>query len=181
MNYYGYTFITDSDLAHHGILGQKWGIRRFQNKDGSLTNKGKSRYSKGKEIASEHSKLEDKEYQRLLSTDKRYKKAEKEANRLQEKYGLDADDGGGGDSTRWSEETLRRAGDRYWSLSEDMAALDDEFSEKAYKYADEKILKKYGDVGVSDMKYYQGVNSGIAATAFVASLGAILWLSKKMP
>ena len=36
MNYYGYTFISDSDLAHHGIKGQKWGIRRFQNKDGSL-------------------------------------------------------------------------------------------------------------------------------------------------
>lgn len=31
-------------LAHHGILGQKWGIRRFQNKDGSLTNEGKKRY-----------------------------------------------------------------------------------------------------------------------------------------
>lgn len=31
-------------LAHHGILGQKWGVRRFQNKDGSLTPKGKKRY-----------------------------------------------------------------------------------------------------------------------------------------
>ena len=34
-------------LAHHGILGQKWGVRRFQNKDGSLTAKGRSRYSDG--------------------------------------------------------------------------------------------------------------------------------------
>lgn len=33
------------DLAHHGILGQKWGVRRYQNKDGSLTNAGKERYS----------------------------------------------------------------------------------------------------------------------------------------
>lgn len=31
-------------LAHHGILGQKWGVRRFQNKDGSLTSAGKKRY-----------------------------------------------------------------------------------------------------------------------------------------
>lgn len=32
-------------LAHHGILGQKWGIRRFQNKDGTWTAAGKKRYS----------------------------------------------------------------------------------------------------------------------------------------
>lgn len=31
----------ENELTHHGIKGQKWGIRRFQNKDGSLTNKGK--------------------------------------------------------------------------------------------------------------------------------------------
>ena len=32
-------------LQHHGIKGQKWGIRRFQNKDGSLTPAGKKRQS----------------------------------------------------------------------------------------------------------------------------------------
>lgn len=35
-------------LAHHGILGQKWGVRRFQDKDGRLTAEGKARYSKKK-------------------------------------------------------------------------------------------------------------------------------------
>ena len=33
-------------LAHHGILGQKWGVRRFENPDGSLTQAGKKRYRK---------------------------------------------------------------------------------------------------------------------------------------
>lgn len=32
-------------LAHHGIKGQKWGIRRYQNEDGTLTSAGKARYN----------------------------------------------------------------------------------------------------------------------------------------
>ena len=37
-----------SDLRHHGIKGQKWGVRRFQNSDGSLTAAGRKRYGDGK-------------------------------------------------------------------------------------------------------------------------------------
>lgn len=32
-------------LAHHGIKGQKWGVRRFQNEDGTLTSAGKKHYA----------------------------------------------------------------------------------------------------------------------------------------
>lgn len=32
------------ELYHHGILGQKWGVRRYQNADGSLTAAGKKKY-----------------------------------------------------------------------------------------------------------------------------------------
>lgn len=36
----------DSELYHHGIKGQRWGIRHYQNADGSLTEAGKNRYAK---------------------------------------------------------------------------------------------------------------------------------------
>lgn len=35
-------------LVHHGVLGQKWGVRRYQNKDGSLTPLGKKRLYQSK-------------------------------------------------------------------------------------------------------------------------------------
>lgn len=33
-----------NEIQHHGIKGQRWGVRRFQNKNGTLTAKGKKRY-----------------------------------------------------------------------------------------------------------------------------------------
>ena len=38
-----------SDLRHHGIKGQKWGVRRYQKSDGSLTPIGKLRYGTSKD------------------------------------------------------------------------------------------------------------------------------------
>jgi hypothetical protein len=35
-----------NELKHYGILGMKWGIRRYRNKDGSLTPAGKKRYDR---------------------------------------------------------------------------------------------------------------------------------------
>lgn len=35
-------------LSHHGIKGQKWGVRRFQNYDRTWTNEGKIRYENDK-------------------------------------------------------------------------------------------------------------------------------------
>lgn len=37
-------YTMDEFIAHHGILGQRWGIRRYQNKDGSLTAAGRKHW-----------------------------------------------------------------------------------------------------------------------------------------
>lgn len=47
----------DNHLEHHGIKGQHWGIRRFQNEDGSLTAKGKEHYGVSEDSSSKKSKI----------------------------------------------------------------------------------------------------------------------------
>jgi hypothetical protein len=59
------------ELTHHGILGQKWGVRRYQNADGSLTNVGKKRKGLVQTI-------KDKKKAKMLREAKAKKKAERE-------------------------------------------------------------------------------------------------------
>lgn len=44
IDYISTSALYGSYLAHHGIKGQKWGRRRYQNEDGSLTSEGRARY-----------------------------------------------------------------------------------------------------------------------------------------
>ena len=55
-------------LLHFGILGQKWGVRRFQNKDGTLTPKGRTHYEKREKQLKDHILRETNDVQYLRET-----------------------------------------------------------------------------------------------------------------
>lgn len=75
------------ELYHHGILGQKWGIRRFQNEDGSLTAAGKKRYQEGSSFGSKGREIKAKDAAELKSTIQDYKdRGDKETAKMLTKY-----------------------------------------------------------------------------------------------
>lgn len=57
-------YVKKDELYHFGIFGMKWGVRRYQNKDGSLTEEGKKHYGNYKESQTRQ-KAVNKEYNKL--------------------------------------------------------------------------------------------------------------------
>lgn len=68
--YYQPYWIENTDeLEHFGIKGMKWGIRRYQNPDGTLTEAGKNRLNKYKEKESKRITKRKNDYQRIVDRD----------------------------------------------------------------------------------------------------------------
>ena len=51
-----------NELYHHGVKGQKWGVRRYQNEDGTRTEAGKKRYNYGRVVINGNKSLRDTDY-----------------------------------------------------------------------------------------------------------------------
>lgn len=71
----------ETELYHHGIKGQRWGVRRFQNKDGSLTRLGLKRVDKAQRKAA---KVEQKK----AAKEAKLKKKAEEKDRVKALFGL---------------------------------------------------------------------------------------------
>lgn len=83
---YNYPVLADDELMHFGVLGMKWGVRCYQNKDGSLTKLGEQKYT---EQALAEVK-NDKRYYRQEQSDA-YKKLNAIQNRQYNKAMIEID------------------------------------------------------------------------------------------
>lgn len=117
--------IYSSSLYHHGIKGQHWGERRYQNEDGTLTAAGKERYYKTeyKPAKSEY-KQAKKEYKKARkSYDKAFDKAQKYEDRKYNQIDVDekitAKNNKNWKTAERAEERYSKAIDRYESTKED--------------------------------------------------------------
>ena len=79
-----YYLTKNDELKHFGIKGQKWGVRRFENEDGTLTPEGKERYRvKAEKLerdinnASVHERVYDNIYKTALYKAEKYRKESK--------------------------------------------------------------------------------------------------------
>lgn len=70
-------------LEHHGIKGQRWGVRRFQNKDGTLTRAGRSRYDYRQSDSYKNGTRGERQKQSNNYNWNRAKYGERSANRIQ--------------------------------------------------------------------------------------------------
>ena len=81
-------YVFDDELYHHGIPGQRWGFRRFQNEDGSWTPEGRERYGEGDERSKAKISYNTQKYKADLKSkarqDKDVRAAKEERNRIRE-------------------------------------------------------------------------------------------------
>ena len=134
----------DTALEHHGIRGMRWGVRRYQNEDGSLTEKGKQKVSaqyKKQEIAGD--KELAKQYTNL------YVKAYNKSADAMNNGGIDkfnaAQQKKYGDTfykRQGYEEDYEKQFDKLLSQNLDKTLYDFRSSTPAYQKAEE-LVKKY--------------------------------------
>lgn len=154
-------------LAHHGIKGQKWGVRRYQNPDGSLTAAGKQRYRDG--TKSDEEKL--RRYDELVGVNKERKAAY--SDRIKS-FGVNPK----GDDAEELMDLIEALRVKY---SKDNKNWNRSAAEEAYR----SILKKYGktpkDLADLDEKYKDYAENGDEELYnLTVDLGSKVWNRKKL-
>ena len=150
MNYYlvDGELISQDELYHYGVKGMKWGIRRYQNQDGTLTSEGKKR-------AKQEYKEDNKKAYELgkdatvagYSTGRSMKRTIKLENKLDKLYEKDPE------GLKRRTQKLRSKWDASAAAT---ASLMDTYAKSRQKAEEhcKSLIEKYGDEAVKSIKYF---------------------------
>ena len=146
----------DTYLIHYGVKGQKWGVRRYQNEDGTLTEEGKKRYG----VSSE-----EKISKENIANDKDYKNSVemlKQGKNITSDLSVIARDPKKGSKRFNPKETKFEIPDSYSKLS------DDELRKVVNRM---QLERQYGDLS-GDTKYY--LTGREKTREYLQTIGAVL-------
>ena len=165
------TYMDADELYHHGIKGMKWGVRRFQRKDGSLTSAGKKRYLDDPSVKSSKAKMEsDRAKQRLANAE--YNKASNKASYIPTKSNRQALNKAYADKIKADSEYRRSKFD--YSTNKEAARLRESGKEIKNKSKHRlKLEEQYKKMGLTDEQAQAAANKRIRTEKILAASAAL--------
>lgn len=165
------TYLDADELYHHGIKGMKWGVRRFQRKDGSLTSAGKKRYLDDPSVTSSKAKMEsDRAKQRLANAE--YNKAYNKASYIPTKSNRQALNKAYADKIKADSEYRRSKFD--YGTNKEAARLRESGKEIKNKSKHRlKLEEQYKKMGLTDEQAQAAANKRIRTEKILAASAAL--------
>lgn len=166
-----YILTSDGELYHWGIKGMKWGQRRYQNKDGSLTAAGRKRYSddpkvvKSKAAVKQASKDRTKALADYNNAYNKYYAVPSKANkkRFDEAF----------DNLRKADSSLKSTKFKYGVDKEAARLREKGYNNQNKSKRQQRLEEKYKELGLTDEEAQAAANKRIRTERIVAGAAAL--------